>query len=226
VTMPFYVPPEQLMKDRADYARKGIARGRSLIALEATDGIVIVAENPSRMLFKISEIYDRIAFAGVGKYNEFEMLRIAGVRQADVKGYSFAREDVNARSLANAYAQTLGQVFTHEMKPYEVEILVAQVAEEQEQDELFHILYDGTVMDEQGFTVLGGQAESVIESTREEYRADLDRAGAIKLGAKVLVANGEPLAASQLEVAMLDRARTRRAFQRIRGDDLAALLTS
>jgi proteasome alpha subunit len=226
VSMPFYVSPEQVMKDRADYARKGIARGRSLVALSTVDGIVIVAENPSRTLYKISEIYDRIAFAGVGKYNEFEMLRIAGVRQADVKGYSFAREDVNARSLANAYAQTLGQVFTHEMKPYEVEILVAQVAEEQEQDELFHILYDGTVMDEQGFTVLGGQAESVLESTRAEYRADLERAGAIALGAKVLAADGEPLEASQLEVAMLDRTRARRAFQRIRGDDLAALLNA
>jgi proteasome alpha subunit len=225
VSMPFYVSPEQVMKDRADYARKGIARGRSLVAMSTVDGIVIVAENPSRTLYKISEIYDRIAFAGVGKYNEFEMLRIAGVRQADVKGYSFAREDVNARSLANAYAQTLGQVFTHEMKPYEVEILVAQVADEQDQDELFHILYDGTVMDEQGFTVLGGQAESVIDTTRGEYRDDLDRAGAVKLGAKVLAADGEPLEAAQLEVAMLDRSKTRRAFQRIRGDDLAALLT-
>jgi proteasome alpha subunit len=222
--MPFYVSPEQVMKDRADYARKGIARGRSLVAFSAVDGIVIVAENPSRTLYKISEIYDHIAFAGVGKYNEFEMLRIAGVRQADVKGYSFAREDVNARSLANAYAQTLGQVFTHEMKPYEVEILVAQVAGEQDGDELFHILYDGTVMDEQGFTVLGGQAESIIDVAREQYREDLDRTGAVRLGAKVLAADGEPLTAAQLEVAFLDRGRTRRAFQRIRGDDLAALL--
>jgi proteasome alpha subunit len=226
VSMPFYVSPEQVMKDRADYARKGIARGRSLVAFSTVDGIVIVAENPSRTLYKISEIYDRIAFAGVGKYNEFEMLRIAGVRQADVKGYSFAREDVNARSLANGYAQTLGQVFTHEMKPYEVEILVAQVADDQDRDELFHMLYDGTVMDEQGFTVLGGQAESIIDTARQEYRDDLDRAGAIQLGAKVLAANGDPLEAAQLEVAMLDRSRTRRAFQRIRGDELTALLNS
>ena len=226
MSMPFYVPPEQMMKDRADYARKGIARGRSLVAFSVVDGIVLVAENAFRTLYKISEIYDRIAFAGVGKYNEFEMLRIAGVRQADVKGYSFAREDVNARSLANAYAQTLGQVFTHEMKPYEVEILVAQVADDQDGDELFHILYDGTVMDEQGFTVLGGQAEAVIDVTREQYRENLDRVGAVQLGAKVLAADGEPLAAPQLEVAFLDRTRSRRAFQRIRGDDLAALLNS
>jgi proteasome alpha subunit len=222
--MPFYVSPEQVMKDRADYARKGIARGRSLVAFSITDGIVIVAENPSRTLYKISEIYDRIAFAGVGKYNEFEMLRIAGIRQADVKGYSFAREDVNARSLANAYAQTLGQVFTHEMKPYEVEILVAQVGETSERDELFHILYDGTVMDEQGLTVLGGQAEAIAEVARDRYRADLDRGAAIRLGATVLAAEGEQLAAGQLEVAFLDRTRTRRAFQRVRGDDLTAIL--
>src|SRR5712692_1232642 len=173
MTMPFYVPPEQVMKDRADYARKGIARGRSLIAMSAVDGIVLVAENPSRTLYKISEIYDHIAFAGVGKYNEFEMLRIAGVRQADVKGYSFAREDVNARSLANAYAQTLGQVFTHELKPYEVEILVAQVGATADDDELFHILYDGTVQDEEGHTVLGGQADAIAQTLESRYQPGL-----------------------------------------------------
>jgi proteasome alpha subunit len=216
MTMPFYVSPEQVMKDRADYARKGIARGRSLVALESAEGIVIVAENPSRTLFKISEIYDRIAFAGVGKYNEFQMLKIAGVRHADLKGFNYSREDVTARSLANAYAQTLGQVFTHEMKPYEVEILVAQVGDAPEGDELFHILYDGTVMDEEGYTVLGGQAESI---------ADVATADAVRLGADVLSgADQQPLPAGQLEVAMLERAPTGRAFRRLRGDDLEALL--
>jgi proteasome alpha subunit len=179
------------------------------------------------MLYKISEIYDRIAFAGVGKYNEFEMLRIAGVRQADVKGYSFAREDVNARSLANAYAQTLGQVFTHEMKPYEVEILVAQVGEDEAHDEMFHILYDGTVMDEEGFTVLGGQADTIAEVLKTRFETGLTRDAAIKVGADVLAgAENEALAADQLEVAFLDRARMRRAFQRIKGVELEAALGS
>jgi proteasome alpha subunit len=222
MTMPFYVSPEQVMKDRADYARKGIARGRSLVAMSAVEGIVIVAENPSRTLYKISEIYDRIAFAGVGKYNEFEMLRIAGVRQADMKGYSFAREDVNARSLANAYAQTLGQVFTHEMKPYEIEILVAQVGTGPADDELFHILYDGTVMDEEGSTVLGGQADTIAEVLGQRYQADLTRDDAVRLGAEVLAGDGEALAAGQLEVAFLDRTKERRAFQRLRGPELDA----
>ncbi len=224
MSMPFYVSPEQVMKDRADYARKGIARGRSLIACSVADGIVIVAENPSRTLYKISEIYDRIAFAGVGKYNEFEMLRIAGVRQADMKGYSFAREDVNARALANAYAQTLGQVFTHEMKPYEVEILVAAVGATPDDDELFHILYDGTVMDEEGCTVLGGQAETIAEQLETRFDRAMDHVAAIKLGATVL---GEPngqLTAEQLEVAMLDRDKTRRAFRRIRTAELETIL--
>jgi proteasome alpha subunit len=223
--MPFYVSPEQVMKDRADYARKGIARGRSLVAMSAVEGIVIVAENPSRTLYKISEIYDRIAFAGVGKYNEFEMLRIAGVRQADLKGYSFAREDVNARSLANAYAQTLGQVFTHEMKPYEVEILVAQVAVTPEADELFHILYDGTVMDEEGCTVLGGQAETIADALEQRYQRDIARDAAVQLGAEVLAgADAEPLGPEQLEVAFLDRSKERRAFVRLRGAALDAAL--
>ncbi len=225
MTMPFYVSPEQVMKDRADYARKGIARGRSLIALEAGDGIVIVAENPSRTLFKISEIYDHIAFAGVGKYNEFEMLKIAGVRHADLKGYAYSREDVTARSLANAYAQTLGQVFTHEMKPYEVEILVAQVGDTPEGDELFHILYDGTVMDEEGHTVLGGQADSIAETLEARYQAGLTIDDAIKLGASVLgEVDGEPLTPGQLEVAVLQRGATGRAFRRVKGDPLARIL--
>jgi proteasome alpha subunit len=225
MTMPFYVSPEQVMKDRADYARKGIARGRSLVALESADGIVIVAENPSRTLFKISEIYDRIAFAGVGKYNEFQMLKIAGVRHADLKGFNYSREDVNARSLANAYAQTLGQVFTHEMKPYEVEILVAQVGDEPEADELFHILYDGTVMDEEGYTVLGGQAETIAQALESRFQSGLASRDAVRLGADVLSgADQQSVPAAQLEVAILDRAPTGRAFRRLRGADLEALL--
>ena len=215
MTMPFYVSPEQVMKDRADYARKGIARGRSLMALEAADGIVIVAENPSRTLFKISEIYDHIAFAGVGKYNEFEMLKIAGIRQADLKGYAYSREDVNARSLANAYAQTLGQVFTHEMKPYEVEILVAQVGDTAGNDELFHILYDGTVQDEEGHTVLGGQADAIAETLDTRYQAGLS----VDDGS-----DGQPLAPEKLEVAVLQRGATGRAFRRVKGDELERVL--
>jgi proteasome alpha subunit len=227
MTMPFYVSPEQVMKDRADYARKGIARGRSLIALQAADGIVIVAENPSRTLFKISEIYDRIAFAGVGKYNEFELLKIAGVRHADLKGYSYSREDVNARALANAYAQTLGQVFTHEMKPYEVEILVAQVGDTSESDELFHILYDGTVMDEEGHTVLGGQAETIAQTLEARYQPGLVIPDAIKLGATVLgESDGQPLTPDQLEVAALQRGAPGRSFRRVKGDELGRVLAT
>jgi proteasome alpha subunit len=224
MSMPFYVPPEQMMKDRADYARKGIARGRSLVAFSVTDGIVLVAENAFRTLYKISEIYDRIAFAGVGKYNEFEMLRVAGVRQADLKGYSFSREDVNARALANAYGQTLGQVFTHEMKPYEVEILLAQVGETPDGDELYHILYDGTVMDEEGSAVLGGQAEQIAEAVAPRYDATIDSATAIRLGASVLAGPDTLLTADQLEVALLDRAKTRRSFRRINGSELTDIL--
>src|SRR5688572_4221252 len=163
MSMPFYVAPEQVMKDRADYARKGIARGRSLAALAYQGGILLCAENPSNTLHKVAEIYDRIAFAGVGKYNEFDQLRKLGVRTADLTGYQFSREDVNANSLANQYAQILGNVFTHEMKPLEVEILVVEVGATAEDDQLFHILYDGTVMDEDRFSVLGGEAENIAE---------------------------------------------------------------
>src|SRR5207253_10269845 len=196
--MPFYVAPEQVMKDRADYARKGIARGRSLAAIIYDDGVLICAENQSRTLHKVSEIYDHIAFAGVGRYNEFDSLRTAGVRHADLKGYAYAREDVNARSLANAYAQTLGQVFTHEMKPYEVEILVAQVGDTAGNDELFHILYDGTVQDEEGHTVLGGQADAIAQTLDTRYQAGLSVDDAIRLGASVLSdGDGQSLAPEQ-----------------------------
>ena len=225
MNMPFYVAPEQMMKDRADYARKGIARGRSLIAMECAAGVVIVAENPSRTLYKISEIYDRIAFAGVGKYNEFQSLKIGGVRLADLKGYQYSPEDVTASSLANAYAQTLGQVFTHEMKPYEVEILVAQIGSTPEEPvQLFHILYDGTVMDEQGFTVLGGEAERLADVVRAAFSPEASLAEAVRLGASTLAADGDPLPAAQLEVALLDRARPGRAFRRLKGEELDELL--
>ena len=184
MSQPFYVAPEQVMKDRADYARKGIARGRALVAIRYSEGIAIVAENPSETLRKVSEIYDRIAFAGVGRYNEFDQLRVAGIRAADLKGYQYSRDDVDARSLANQFAQILGNIFTHEMKPLEVEILVAEVGNEPAHDQMFHILYDGTVMDHRNTAVLGGDAETVGTRSREGFRDELDLAGAVAAGCR------------------------------------------
>jgi proteasome alpha subunit len=225
MSMPFYQSPEQVMKDRADYARKGIARGRSLVALEYVDGIAVVAENPSGSLNKVSEIYDRIAFAGVGRYNEFEQLKIAGVRHADLKGYAYSRDDVQARSLANSYAQTLGQIFTHEMKPYEVEILVAQVgATTDDPNFLFHILYDGTVMDEHGFSVLGGQADDITTALEAAYEPGFDLGRAVLVGATSLGTPDRQIDAPSLEVAVLDRTNGRRCFRRLPDDEVAGFL--
>src|SRR6478672_1191226 len=170
MSMPFYVSPEQLMKDRADFARKGIARGRSVVAIQYADGILFVGENPSQALHKVSEIYDRIAFAAVGKYNEFENLRVAGVRLADLRGYSYDRRDVTGRGLANAYAQTLGTIFTDAPKPYEVEIVVAEVGSSTETDQLYRLTFDGSVADEHGYVAMGGSAESITEGLAERYR--------------------------------------------------------
>jgi proteasome alpha subunit len=225
MSMPFYVSPEQFMKDRADYARKGIARGRSLVALECEPGVLIVADNPSRTLNKISEIYDRIAFAAVGLYSEYQMLRIAGVRMADLKGYSYSREDVSAQELANAYAQTLHQVFTHETKPYEVELLVVEVGHDAGENDMYHILYDGVVMDEQHYSVLGGQAEQIGDALKDRYEEGADLRASLRLGASLLGEEDTPLTAEQLEVALLDRTRERRAFRRIPRDELATLLS-
>jgi proteasome alpha subunit len=222
--MPFYVAPEQVMKDRADYARKGIARGRSAVAVLYAEGILIAAENSSATLHKVSEIYDRIAFAGVGKYNEFDQLRIAGVRHADLKGYQYSREDVDARSLANAYAQILGQIFTHEMKPMEVEILVAEVGEDPEHDQVFHILYDGSVVDEDRYSVIGGDAEAIGTRLETAYQPGLDLAGALNAAVGSLAGPERTLSAGELEVAVLSRANGRRAFRRIEDDELTALL--
>jgi proteasome alpha subunit len=226
MSMPFYVAPEQVMKDRADYARKGIARGRSLVAAVYADGIAICAENPSSTLRKVSEIYDRIAFAGVGKYNEFDQLRIAGVRAADLKGYSYSREDVDARSLANNYASILGQVFTHEMKPMEVEILVAEVGAAAPDDQLFHILYDGTVMDEDRFTILGGDADAIATRMDTAWSEGLDLVAVLAAAVGSLAGPDRTLTAADLEVAVLERTSERRAFRRIDRDELAPLLAA
>jgi proteasome alpha subunit len=223
---PFYVSPEQLMKDKADYARKGIARGKSVIALEYADGILFIAENPSATLHKISEIYDRIAFAGVGKFNEFEQLRIGGIRLVDVKGYSYSREDVTAKGLANAYSQTLGNIFTSELKPYECEVLVAAVGETPERNEIFHITYDGSVTDRKGWVAMGGQSEALDKALKERYpERPPELAAALRLGCEALnVAEGRDIPHDQLEVALLDRTRSRRKFRRIDDDEVAGLL--
>lgn len=215
MSMPFYVAPEQVMKDRADYARKGIARGRALVALQFDDGIALVAENPSQTLRKISEIYDRIAFAGVGKYNEFDQLRVAGVRAADLRGYQYSRDDVDARGLANQYAQILGQIFTHEMKPLEVEILVAEVGTSAASDQVFHILYDGTVMDERRFSVLGGDADAIGSRLDASWSDSMTLAQAVRAARAALSGPDRTLDTPDLEVAVLARSNGRRCFRRL-----------
>lgn len=224
MSMPFYVPPEQMMKEKADFARKGIARGRALIAVQYNEGIVLVAENPSSNLRKISEIYDRIAFAGVGKYNEFDQLRQAGVRAADLTGYQYSRRDVQGRGLANQYAQIMGQAFTHESKPLEVEILIAEVGYEPDQDRLFHITYDGTVIDENGFCILGGDTETLLSRLKDQVNKEADLSTSMSLATSALAGPDRSLRCGDLEVAVLSRGQERRCFKRISDDEVEHLL--
>ncbi len=224
MTMPYYVAPEQVMKDRAEYAQKGIARGRSLIASTYDLGIAIVAENPSRSLHKISEIYDRIAFGGVGKYNEYDQLRVSGIRHADTKGYAYSREDVDAWSLANLYAQYLGQVFTHEMKPLEVEILVAELGSGSRPNQLYHIAYEGTITDEDRYAVLGGETEAIAQRLEEQWREGWALPEALRAAVGALAGPDRTLGESDLEVAVLAQANGRRAFRRLMDAELESLL--
>ncbi len=229
MSMPFgYVSPAQAMRDKAEYARQGIARGRSCVTLEYDGGILMMAPNPSSALHKISEIYDRIAFAAVGRYNEYETLRKAGITYADLTGYQFDRHDVTARGIANYYAQNLGTIFTESIKPFEVEIVVAEVGEQPEGDQIYRITFDGSVTDEPGFVAFGGQADQVSAALKERYSPGMSLAGAFAaaLGALSASGNGErtEMPASQLEVAILDRARDHRTFRRIRAARLEELI--
>lgn len=230
MTMPFYVSAEQLMRDRSEYARKGIARGRGVVVLTYADGVLFVAENASSALHKVSEIYDRIGFAAVGKYNEYENLRVAGIRLADLRGYSYDRRDVTARALANAYAQTLGTIFTEQQKPYEVEICVAEVGVTPAEDQLYRLTYDGTIVDEPDLLAMGGQADALTTAVRAGYSPELSLRDALGVAVRSLGSvggtNGGPraLPAGQLEVAVLDRNRGKRKFRRITGAALTELL--
>lgn len=222
MSMPFYVPPEQLVKDRAEYARKGIARGRSILALEVEEGVLMLAENPSRTLTKISEIYDRIAFAGVGKYNEFEALRVAGIRHADVKGYTYSRPDVTARSLASAFSQTLGNIFIQGPKPYEVEVLIAEVGEEPADDRLYKVTYDGTLFDEKSYTAIGGQSEALSAKLKDGYNSLPSLTAALELAASAF-REVEERAIEGWEAAILDRSQPGRKFRRLSDEELAPI---
>ena len=223
MTVPYYVPPEQLMKDRAEFARKGIARGRSIVAVEYADGIVILAENPSGSLQKIGELYDRIAFAGVGKYNEFEALRVAGIRQADLKGYAYAREDVTAKGLANAYAQTLGHIFTQEVKPYEVEVMVAEIGASPSDSRIYRVTYDGTLFDERRFSAIGGQDEALLERLGASFEAGAPLSAALAWARAAFQADqDEEIPPEGWEAAVIDRSLGRRTFRRLTSDEIVA----
>ncbi|WP_283137063.1 proteasome subunit alpha [Rhizohabitans arisaemae] len=224
--MPFgYVSPEQEMRDKADFARKGIARGRSVVVLQYDDGILFVAPNPSRTMHKISEIYDRIGFAAVGKYNEFENLRLGGIRYADINGYNYDRTDVTARGLANLYTQTLGMIFTEARKPYEVEVVVAEVGDTADGDQIYRLSFDGSVADETGFVAIGGQVDQVAGRLKEHFRVGMQVHEALGAALKALTEpGGDDIPASQLEVAVLDRRREHRKFRRVGGARLEQLL--
>ena len=230
MSMPFYASAEQIMRDRSEYARKNIARGRPVVVLTYADGVLFVAENPSTTLHKVGEIYDRIGFAAVGRYNEYENLRSAGVRMCDLRGYSYARKDVTARAWANAYSATLGAIFQEQTKPFEVEICVAEVAAKPADDELYRLTYDGSVADEPGYVAMGGQSEAISNVLKADHRDDLTLADALALGIRALASVGgeggapRQLTAAALEVALLDRGRPGRAFRRLTGAALTSLL--
>jgi proteasome alpha subunit len=232
VAMQFYASPEQIMRDRSEYARKNIARGRGVVVLTYAGGVLFVAENLSTTLHKVSEIYDRIGFAAVGRYNEFENLRAAGVRMADLRGYSYDRRDVTGRALASAYTQTLGAIFTEQSKPFEVEICVAEVGTTPETDELYRITYDGSVSDEPGYVAMGGQAEAISGVVKQGHRPHQSLSDALGLAVRALGSVGgeggtaRQISAGQMEVAVLERDRTGRAFRRITGAALSSLLST
>ena len=245
MTMPLYASPEQLMRERSELARKGIARGRSVVVLKYAGGVLFVAENPSATLHKVSEIYDRIGFAAVGRYSEFENLRVAGIRHADLKGYQYDRRDVSARALANAYAATLGSIFTEQLKPFEVEICVAEVGASSAEDQLYRLTYDGSIFDEPQYVVMGGQADKISAKLKETFEDGMELQAALGVAVAALRAPSQPAPASsasssssanasangngdadpiKLEVAVLDRDRPRRSFRRLTGAALDTLL--
>ena len=227
MSIPYYVSPEQLMQDKAEYAKKGIAKGRSIIAMEYQDGVLFVADNPSTSLFKVSEIYDNIAFSGAGKYSEFENLRKAGIQHADLKGFMYSREDVTARSLANGYSQTLGTIFSQELKPFEVEILVAQVGEQAGENELYRIAFDGTIFHERSFVAIGGRSEALLTALQQGAGDPLlDLRSALLHCVGVLKSVAEQDGASNgLEVATLDRTRVGRKFRRLSQNEFSSFLS-
>jgi len=226
VALPYYVSPEQMMADKAEYAKKGIAKGRSIVAMEYADGVLLVADNPSASLHKISEMYDRIAFSGAGKYNEFEMLRKAGIRHADLKGYTYSREDVTAKSLANAYSQSIGSLFSADPKPLEVELLVVEVGQDGKPNELYRISFDGSIIDERGVAVIGGKADALLTFLKARWTAPtFSLREALRLSIEALdTVTNQKLGSEALEAAVLDRTRTGRTFRRIGSAEIKALL--
>ncbi len=227
MSLPYYVSPEQLMQDKAEYAKKGIAKGRSIIAMEYQDGVLFVADNPSTSLFKVSEIYDNIAFSGAGKYSEFEHLRKAGIQHADLKGFMYSREDVTARSLANGYSQTLGTIFSQELKPFEVEILLAQVGEQSGENELYRIAFDGSIFQERSFVAIGGRSETLLATLQQgagDQLVELKTALNHCVSALKTVSE-QDVTPDGLEVALLDRLRPGRKFRRLSHDEFSSLLS-
>jgi proteasome alpha subunit len=233
---PYYVSPEQIMQEKEDFARKGIEKAKEVIALEYQDGIVMVAENPLATVFKISEIYDRITLAATGLYPDYEALRVAGIQAAEVKGFTYNREDVTAKWLTNVYSQHIGAIHRQaDAKPLEIELLLCEIREDaSSSNRIYHLSFDGTFWEDNRYAVIGGRAEKITANLEDKYTEGLDLNGAVKLAVKVFetleaeVGNEHPyeITADTIEAAVLDETRNRRKFRRLLPDELNEILNT
>ena len=161
----------------------------------------------------------------MGKYNEFDRLREAGIRWADGTGFTYSREDVDARALANYYGQHLGDMFTEGQKPLEVEILVAQLGNKLHPTKLYRIAYEGTITDEPRFVVLGGDAETIKDRFAALDESVHNFADTLKYAVSALAGPDRTVPPGDLEVGILEDRGSRRTFSRLVDARVSELLS-
>ena len=170
--LPYYVSPEQMMKDKAEYARKGIARGRSIVTLEYQRGHPAGGREPLQPPAQGLRDLRPDRLRGVGKYNEFENLRIAGIRHADVKGYSYSRGDVDGQGAGQRLLPGAGQHLHPGHQALRGRGAGGRGGDDNgSKSEIYHILYDGTIEDEKNYAAMGGQAEEIRRFLKDHYQS-------------------------------------------------------
>ncbi len=157
---------QQTLRQKADYVLDRLREGSPVVGISAQEGVLLCTVRRSQR--KIFEIYDRLAFAGLGNPSDLEAVRQLAVDFAHAEGFQRSPQDVSIQRVVGfAVSPALKRHFSDPLRlPLVLCGLFAQVGDASG-DDLFYILnYDGEFSLVKHYAAVAGAAH-VAERMKE-----------------------------------------------------------